>query len=894
HPRFLEVVASSWSSLAPLYQSRTALKLFHSKLKNLKSVLGQLNREMFGDLPSRVKQAYEDLCVKQTEAMNSPSKETFEEASAAWEHWHHIYGIEEQFYFQTSRIQWLGLGDRKNVFYHNICQARNSKNPIKRIITVDGRVLTYVTEIKTEASLHFETFLNGQPTNLEEITVEQLRDVSSLDLRVVTRLTIITRSMSRHSTDESSLDRRVVTRPFCRHSTDLSSLGAERSLTVARLDLRSPLARSLASLGSISRGHSLALLTRPTSHHSTDESSLDRRVITRPTSHHSTDESSLDRRVVTRPTSPHSTDESSLDRQVVTRPTSPHSTDESSLDRFVVTQPFCRHSTVLSLLGAERSLAVARLDLRSCLARSLAIVLVQSLGSISRGHSLALLTRRSIISRSPSDLSLLAELTCRSVVTRSTSRHSTDESSLDRRILTRPTSCHSTVLSSLDRFVVTRPTSRHSTDELSLDRRVVTRPTSCHSTDESSLDRRVVTRPTSRNSTDESSLDPFVVTRPFCRHSIDESSLNRRVLTRPTSPHSTDESSHDRFVVTRPFCRHSAQSVLSSLGAERSLASICAVAWLDLSRSLDSLPCGHSTCSSWSLDLLSRIVTRPTSPHSTDESSLDRFVVTRPFCRHTAQSVLSPQSAQSLGLISRGHSTRSLAVTRLAPLRSLDLFFASSLDRRVVTRPFCRHSTILSSLGAERSLASICAVAWLDLSRSLDSISRGHSTRSLAVTRLVLRVVTRPTSPHSTDESSLDRFVVTRPFCRHSAQSVLSPQSAQSLGSISRGHSTRSLAVTRLDPLRSLDLFFASTVFASGLDKQRLEAAALSAGFSTSAPIKSARVCEVWDGITWNFRRCRDRQLCNMIQQIEQHHLDFDLSTPDIVLWKNNSSDYRE
>lgn len=170
-------MASSWSSLAPLYQSRTALKLFHSKLKNLKSVLGQLNREMFGDLPSRVRQAYEDLCVKQTEAMNSPSKETFEEASAAWEHWHHIYGIEEQFYFQTSRIQWLGLGDRKNVFYHNICQARNSKNPIKRIITVDGRVLTYVTEIKTEASLHFETFLNGQPTNLEEITVEQLRDV---------------------------------------------------------------------------------------------------------------------------------------------------------------------------------------------------------------------------------------------------------------------------------------------------------------------------------------------------------------------------------------------------------------------------------------------------------------------------------------------------------------------------------------------------------------------------------------------------------------------------------------------------------------------------------------------------------------------------------------------
>ncbi|WZZ34634.1 hypothetical protein YC2023_018035 [Brassica napus] len=101
----------------------------------------------------------------------------------------------------------------------------------------------------------------------------------------------------------------------------------------------------------------------PFCRHSTDESSLDRRVVTRPTSRHSIDESSLDRRVVTRPTSPHSTDESSLDRRVLTRPTSPHSTNESSLDRQVLTRPASRHSTVLSSLGAERSLAVARLDL---------------------------------------------------------------------------------------------------------------------------------------------------------------------------------------------------------------------------------------------------------------------------------------------------------------------------------------------------------------------------------------------------------------------------------------------------------------------------------------------------------------------------------------------------
>ncbi|KAG5412146.1 hypothetical protein IGI04_008465 [Brassica rapa subsp. trilocularis] len=53
------------TSHAPLYHSRSALKLFHSKLKSLKGDLRGLNKDLFGDLPSRVKLAYEDLCLKQ-------------------------------------------------------------------------------------------------------------------------------------------------------------------------------------------------------------------------------------------------------------------------------------------------------------------------------------------------------------------------------------------------------------------------------------------------------------------------------------------------------------------------------------------------------------------------------------------------------------------------------------------------------------------------------------------------------------------------------------------------------------------------------------------------------------------------------------------------------------
>lgn len=66
HPRFLEVVDRIWNQTAPLYHSRFALQLFQTKLKSLKFELRALKIDMYGDLPGRVKQAYSDLCEKQT------------------------------------------------------------------------------------------------------------------------------------------------------------------------------------------------------------------------------------------------------------------------------------------------------------------------------------------------------------------------------------------------------------------------------------------------------------------------------------------------------------------------------------------------------------------------------------------------------------------------------------------------------------------------------------------------------------------------------------------------------------------------------------------------------------------------------------------------------------
>lgn len=72
HPKFLEVVERAWNESPPLFHSPSALGMFQEKLKALKFDMRGLNKDLYGDLPGRVKLVYELLCARQTEAMQNP------------------------------------------------------------------------------------------------------------------------------------------------------------------------------------------------------------------------------------------------------------------------------------------------------------------------------------------------------------------------------------------------------------------------------------------------------------------------------------------------------------------------------------------------------------------------------------------------------------------------------------------------------------------------------------------------------------------------------------------------------------------------------------------------------------------------------------------------------
>ena len=153
HPDFLASVSDTWNQTEPIYHSRSALYIFSKKLKLLKPILRHLNKTKFGDIPRKTKEAFQNLCEKQAQALSDPSSSSFDAVSAATENWNHWAVIEEHFYLQKSRINWLKFSDQNIIFFHKIVQSRTTFNVIRRLVLLSGEIITDPQAIKVEQGI---------------------------------------------------------------------------------------------------------------------------------------------------------------------------------------------------------------------------------------------------------------------------------------------------------------------------------------------------------------------------------------------------------------------------------------------------------------------------------------------------------------------------------------------------------------------------------------------------------------------------------------------------------------------------------------------------------------------------------------------------------------------
>lgn len=156
HPGFTEVVREAWFEAGSESANLSSLSW---KLKYIKRSLKILNRENFSQIQERVREIYSLLQFVQVRALNDPTPETFEEERVLNEKWQFLRQIEECFFQQKSRINWLTVGDLNTTFFHRVCLTRASFNAIRSFLLLSGALLTDPLQMSAHAIAHFKAML---------------------------------------------------------------------------------------------------------------------------------------------------------------------------------------------------------------------------------------------------------------------------------------------------------------------------------------------------------------------------------------------------------------------------------------------------------------------------------------------------------------------------------------------------------------------------------------------------------------------------------------------------------------------------------------------------------------------------------------------------------------
>ncbi|XP_018512128.2 uncharacterized protein LOC103853200 [Brassica rapa] len=156
HPEFTMVIHDAWTRAGSNSWTLTQLCW---KLKLIKTNLKILNRDNFSKIQERVTETYNLLQTAQVHSLQAPSQQLFLEEKELHDRWMFLRQIEECFFRQKSRINWLTEGDLNTTYFHRICQVQASYNAIRSFITESGIQITDPQEMSNLAIAHFQSVL---------------------------------------------------------------------------------------------------------------------------------------------------------------------------------------------------------------------------------------------------------------------------------------------------------------------------------------------------------------------------------------------------------------------------------------------------------------------------------------------------------------------------------------------------------------------------------------------------------------------------------------------------------------------------------------------------------------------------------------------------------------
>ncbi|CAL5392116.1 unnamed protein product [Camellia sinensis] len=152
HPQFSDFLDKIWMETTVVGWAGFIL---HSKLKLLREALRKWNREVFGDVPTKLKSVDEELHkldllaeIRDLEEIEKARRK--EVLSEAWKLSRRV----ECMWLQKARLDWALKGDKNTRFFHIMATSRQSRNGLNSV-TVGDMVYEDPVKVKQEVCLHF-------------------------------------------------------------------------------------------------------------------------------------------------------------------------------------------------------------------------------------------------------------------------------------------------------------------------------------------------------------------------------------------------------------------------------------------------------------------------------------------------------------------------------------------------------------------------------------------------------------------------------------------------------------------------------------------------------------------------------------------------------------------
>lgn len=179
HHQFMEEVRKLWSEETEAHGMRN----LHLKLNNVKKGLKRWNKEVFGNIFVRLRNAEARAAETQQMFEEVPSPANREQQNRCAAEYLLCLRMEEDFWRQKANSRWVIEGERNTKVYQGWVRQKRVKSRIHEI-TVDGNPITTEEEIRQSAVNFFQNLLSSDVGMMEEPDLDIIQPLPA-DLDIV-------------------------------------------------------------------------------------------------------------------------------------------------------------------------------------------------------------------------------------------------------------------------------------------------------------------------------------------------------------------------------------------------------------------------------------------------------------------------------------------------------------------------------------------------------------------------------------------------------------------------------------------------------------------------------------------------------------------------------------